>query len=93
MISKLYGFLSFNQRNLRKLSQVRLCSGRPQNCIVLDASTDIKGEYEAKLIENEKVTAKIGDAITLETSVQVSKEFYRLRMYFLSLLKNNAFSY
>ena len=75
-ISKLYGFLSF--RNLRKSSLVRLCSGRPQNCRVLDASTDILGEYEAKLIETKKVTAKIGDAITLETSVQVSKEFYRL---------------
>ena len=75
MISKLYGFLSFNQRNL---SQVRLCSGRPKKCRVVDGSTDIKGEYEAKLIENEKVTAKIGDAITLETSVQVSKIFYRL---------------
>ena len=50
-MSKLYGFLSFNERNLRKLSQVRLCSGRPQKCSVLDASTDIEGEYEAKLIE------------------------------------------
>ena len=75
-MSKLYGFLSFNQDI--EFSQVQLCSGRPQKCSVLDASTDIEGEYEAKLIENKKVTAKIGDAITLETSVLVSKELYRL---------------
>ena len=77
-MSKLHGFLSFNQRNNVEISQVRLCSGRPQKCSVLDHSTDIEGEYEAKLIENKKVTAKIGDFITLETSVLVSKEFYRL---------------
>jgi len=72
-ISKLYGFLSFNERALRKLSQVRLCSGRPQKCTVFDGSnpsTDIDGAYEAKLIENKKVTATFGDDITLETSVQ-----------------------
>ena len=82
MISKLYGFLSFNERALRKLTQVRLCSGRPQKCTVFDGSndrglTDIDSAYEAKLIENKKVTATLGDVLTLETSLQVSKEFYR----------------
>ena len=74
LITKVDGSLSFN--DLNKLSQVRLCSGRPQQCRVLDVN-DIKGELEANLIENKKVTATFGDAITLETSVQVSKEFYR----------------
>ena len=82
MISKLYGFLSFNERALRKLTQVRLCSGRPQKCTVFDGldpstATDIDSAFEAKLIENKKVTSTLGDDITLETSVQVSKEFYR----------------
>ena len=74
LITKVNGFLWFN--DLNELSQVRLCSGRPQQCRVLDVN-DIKGELEANLIENKKVTATFGDAITLETSVQVSKEFYR----------------
>ena len=77
-ISKLYGFLSF--RNLRKSSLVRLCSGRPQKCTVFDGQnppTDIDSVYDAKLIENKKVTATFGDDITLETSLQVKKEFYR----------------
>ena len=78
MISKLYGFLSFNQRALRKLSQVRLCSGRPQKCTVFDGSnhrglTDIDSAYKAKLIENKKLTATLGNDITLETSIQVKK--------------------
>ena len=71
-ITKADGSLSFN--DLNKLSQVRLCSGRPQQCRVLDVN-DIKGEFEAlieDLIENKKVTATFGDAITLEASVQVS---------------------
>ena len=79
MISKLYGFLSFNERALRKLSQLRLCSGRPQKCTVFDDSNPRGWEsaYEAILIENKKVTATLGNDITLETSVQVKKEFYR----------------
>ena len=74
LITKADGFLSFNGGDPKKLSQVRLCSG--PSCRVLDIN-HYKGEFEANLIENKKVTATFGDAITLETSVQVSKEFYR----------------
>ena len=82
MIEKLYGFLSFNERALRKLSQVRLCSGRPQKCTVFDGSnhrgqTDMDSAYEANLIENKKMTATLGNDITYEASIQVKKEFYR----------------
>jgi len=73
MISKLYGFLSFNERALEKLTQVRLCSGRPQKCTDFDISnsaTDIDSAFEANLIKNKKVTATLGDDITLEGSVQ-----------------------
>ena len=81
LISKLYGFLSFNERDHKKLSVVRVCSGRPQQCTVLDPlSTDFEswwGEYKAKLIENKEVTVTLGDDISWESSVQVSKEFYR----------------
>ena len=71
MITKADGFLSFNGGDLKK---VRLCSG--PSCRVLDVN-DFRGELEANLIENKKVTVTFGDAFTLETSVQVSKEFYR----------------
>ena len=74
LITKADGFLSFNGGDPKKLSQVRLCSG--PSCRVIDVN-DYKGELEANLIENKKVTATFGDAITLETSVQVSKECYR----------------
>ena len=74
MITKVDGFLSFNRGDLKKLSPVRLCSG--PSCRVIDVN-DYKGELEANLIENKKVTATFGDVLTSETSVQVSKEFYR----------------
>ena len=61
MTSKASGFVSFNQRDLDKLIQ--------------DANKTLEG-FEANLIENKKATAKLGDAITLETSVQVCKESY-----------------
>ena len=84
MIEKFYGLLSFNK--LTQLRQVRLCSGRPQKCTVFDGldpstATDIDSAFEAKLIENKKVTSTLGgycgychlvDDITWETSVQVS---------------------
>ena len=84
MISKLYGFLSFNERALRKLTQVRLCSGRPQKCTVHsidDSGEEVEREYNAKLIENKKVTGTLGNALNFESSVQVSKEYYRLNAF------------
>ena len=78
-ISKLHGFLSFNARDLEKLSVLRVCSGRPQQCTILDVlSPDFEGEYVAMLIKNKKLTATLGDDITAEESLRVSKEFYRL---------------
>ncbi len=85
MIEKLNGFLSFKAPELKKLGQVRLCSGRPKKCTVhridfeSDSDSDVDEfdrEYRAKLSENKKVTATFGNALTLESSVQVSKEFY-----------------
>ena len=86
IIEKLNGFLSFKKSEIKKLGQVRLCSGRPQKCTVhridfeSDSDSDVDEfdrEYQAKLIGNKKVTATFGNALTFQSSVQVSKEFYR----------------
>ena len=44
-----------------------------------------ENEIKANLIKHKKVTVKLGDAITLELSVQVNKEFYRLVFDLMSL--------
>ena len=87
MVEKLSGLMGqVSSKALGDLTQVRLCSGRPQKCTVhsVHNTEEVFREYLAKLVENKKVTATIGNAINFEGSVQVSKEFYQ---GFLSLLK------
>jgi hypothetical protein len=97
MVEKLSGLLSFNKKAYGDLTQIRLCSGRPQKCTVHNASytEEVNREYLAKIVENKKVTTTFGKALKFESSVQVSKEFYKSGLFELTkgYIERNAFSY
>ena len=95
MKTRMYGPLPFWDVDLEKLTEVQICSG-PEKCDLIDSeTTDFRGQYDAILIEDKKVTGsfgdtkKYGDAITFETSIhQVNQVFYRSgHRCILSLLK------
>lgn len=64
--SNIYG--TVNLQDFQNFQNLQMCLGKAPNCKTLDDKDEFGHEYWKELLENKKVTATIGNTITMETS-------------------------